>query len=916
MGDFNITISPEEKLGGSGGVTSYMLEFCDFLNNNGLYSLTASGLPFTWSNKHVDDTIIFECLDRAIGQFAAKAKAWNKTEYGCLFKQMEELNRESAEIQEQLMVHPDSIWLKQKDFQIRTKLLDMWKQEEIFWAQKAKADWLKLGDRNTKFFHTQANIRKKVNNIARMQDESGNWATDEDTIATILVRDVSDEEIQEAINSIGALKALGPNGIHASFYQNCWKEVKDTVIPMIKACFRDVNGRPKCWFQPSRGIRQGDPLSPYIFILAMEPLIRQLDKLARNSKAQVGLLSSPFGFRVSNLMFADDCLIFAKATKKAAGNINTVLNAFAAASGQKINLHKSSLYFSDKVPAGTRNNIVNVINIQQKSSIGKYLGINNVMFWKDPINAKDLMQKLSKRLAGWKQNTLSRAGKLTLIKSNVAGMPNHVMACFKCSKKLTDEIDKQERNFLWGTDMKQAPVAWKDICKLKALGGLGIRPSAFFNNAALAKLAWKIITDKNNWWVQVITQKYLRKCSFFRAKKKQKNSYAWNGILDTRELVLKDGWNITKLREHFTHEVVREIMGIPIPTTPLEDEFIWGPASHGRFTIKSATCWLQLQDKQEHSKIQLIKKLWSLDIQPKIKFFRWLMLRGRLKTQDRLSRFGIVQDNSCPLCNEDNETMDHLFGYCKYAKEIWQASNMMPPLNWEEGFFRVIHEWFVENPFDNVCFTKLITICWQIWKARNEVIFKGKNLNAGNIVRAAAMFQSSTYVASQHSRVGIPNDNDIDKMIRWTPPPPLWVKINFDGSVRSGAAAGDFIIRTDSGNPILAAAFNCGRANVPVTEAMALRNSLIQAQELGVTNVQVEGDSKLVIDVANVLKCSFHSISFSYVLHEANFVANALANLGHSTSTICMWEGCVPPEAAMALSFDIVNVGCSRGTSL
>ncbi|KAL6218117.1 hypothetical protein ACLB2K_011334 [Fragaria x ananassa] len=159
--------------------------------------------------------------------------------------------------------------------------------------------------------------------------------------------------------------------------------------------------------------------------------------------------------------------------------------------------------------------------------------------------------------------------------------------------------------------------------------------------------------------------------------------------------------------------------------TPFEDEFIWGPASHGRFTIKSAT-WLQLQDKQEHNRIQLIKKLWSLDIQPKIKFFGWLMLRG------------------------------------------------------------------------------------------------------------------------------------------------------------------GFIIRTDSGNPILAAAFNCGRANVPVTEAMALRNSLIQARELGVTNVQVEGDSKLVIDVAN----------------------------GHSTSTICMLEGCVPPEAAMALSFDIVNVGCSRGTSL
>ncbi|KAL6210712.1 hypothetical protein ACLB2K_015944 [Fragaria x ananassa] len=202
------------------------------------------------------------------------------------------------------------------------------------------------------------------------------------------------------------------------------------------------------------------------------------------------------------------------------------------------------------------------------------------------------------------------------------------------------------------------------------------------------------------------------------------------------------------------------------------------------------------------------------------------MLRGRLKTRDRLSRFEIVHDSSCPLRNEDNETTDHLFGYCKYAKEIWQASNMMPPLYWEERFFK-------------------------IWKARNEVIFKGKHPNAGNVARAATMFQSSTYAASQHSRVRIPNDNVIDKMIRWTPPPPQWVKINFDDSVRSGAAARGFIIRTNSGNHILAAVFNCGRANVPVTEVMALRNSLIQARELGVTNVQVKGDSKLVIDVAN-----------------------------------------------------------------
>lgn len=82
-----------------------------------------------------------------------------------------------------------------------------------------------------------------------------------------------------------------------------------------------INGVSHGYFYPSRGIRQGDPLSPYIFILCMEPLIRHLNLLAINSKNHVGILSSPRGFRVSNLVFADDCFLFAKATTKGARNI-------------------------------------------------------------------------------------------------------------------------------------------------------------------------------------------------------------------------------------------------------------------------------------------------------------------------------------------------------------------------------------------------------------------------------------------------------------------------------------------------------------------------------------------------------------------------------------------------------------------
>lgn len=144
-----------------------------------------------------------------------------------------------------------------------------------------------------------------------------------------------------------------------------------------------LNGQPQCPFKPSWGIRQGDPLSPYIFIICMEPLIRHLNQLCSKSKSQVGLLSSPCDFRISNLTFADDCLIFSKASHVAARNLVNVLDAFSKVSGQHINYHKSTLYFSTNVPRNSRAHLSQVLGIRHKTTIGRYLGIQNVIFWKD-----------------------------------------------------------------------------------------------------------------------------------------------------------------------------------------------------------------------------------------------------------------------------------------------------------------------------------------------------------------------------------------------------------------------------------------------------------------------------------------------------------------------------------------------------
>lgn len=155
------------------------------------------------------------------------------------------------------------------------------------------------------------------------------------------------------------------------------------------------------------------------------------------------------------------------------------------------------------------------------------------------MNASELLLKVQAKLAGWKVATLSRGGKLTLLKSNLSGMPNHSLSCLKCPSKITDKLDSECRNFFWGSSAAHPPIAWNHMCLPKSKGGLGIRPAAVFNKAAMAKLAWKIISEPDNWWVKLVILKYLRTNNFFSVPKKSGQSLAWKGILDARSLILE-----------------------------------------------------------------------------------------------------------------------------------------------------------------------------------------------------------------------------------------------------------------------------------------------------------------------------------------------------------------------------------------
>ena len=109
-----------------------------------------------------------------------------------------------------------------------------------------------------------------------------------------------------------------------------------------------LNGECLEKFKPSRGIRQGDPISPYLFLLAAEGLSCLLKSRTQSSTLN-GILVAPSAPMISHLLFADDSLLFFGASMENAQEINDVLRVYCRASGQQVNMDKSSIFFLQKV---------------------------------------------------------------------------------------------------------------------------------------------------------------------------------------------------------------------------------------------------------------------------------------------------------------------------------------------------------------------------------------------------------------------------------------------------------------------------------------------------------------------------------------------------------------------------------------
>ena len=177
---------------------------------------------------------------------------------------------------------------------------------------------------------------------------------------------------------------------------------------------------------PSRGFRQGDPLSPYLFIICVEVL----SSLIRN-RERAGLIHGVKVARstpaVSHLFFADDCLLFFKANHTEARIMKSLLAVYGAASGQQVNYNKSVLSFSANVDEASLRQVCGILEVSATSIHGTYLGLPSLIGRKKNDVFSFIKERVWLRIQGWNQKLLSRAGKEIMLKTVAQAIPNYTM---------------------------------------------------------------------------------------------------------------------------------------------------------------------------------------------------------------------------------------------------------------------------------------------------------------------------------------------------------------------------------------------------------------------------------------------------------------------------------------------------------
>lgn len=388
-------------------------------------------------------------------------------------------------------------------------------------------------------------------------------------------------------------------------------------------------------------------------------------------------------------------------------------------------------------------------------------------------------------------------------------------------------------------------IAWDKMCLPKEMGGLGFKDIQLFNQALLAKQAWRLRQTPNSLFSLFIKSKYSGDSKFLTAASGDRPFYAWRSILHGGELLIQglkqlvgdgaslrvwtshwisDGrkkaplmknilvdlemrvkdlidpvsktWDMLILEDNFFPRDIGIILKIK-PVVSSEGYWCWEHNKAGEYSVKSGY-WLVLQiykselirEAQTQPSLNVLKDLiWQLKIAPKIKVFLWKVVCGAIPVADKIASRGMRIDTRCQMCGLDRESPNHVLFSCAVARQVWALSNIPFP---ESGFD-------VASVYQNMFYLLQLKkkkqipkeikrtfpwILWLLWKNRNNLIFDGLRFLGSETMGKVREDTNQWFLAKELDQVDRDGDNRGNENWheQWSPPPASWLKCNIGSS--------------------------------------------------------------------------------------------------------------------------------------
>ncbi|KAL1213840.1 putative ribonuclease H protein [Cardamine amara subsp. amara] len=554
-------------------------------------------------------------------------------------------------------------------------------------------------------------------------------------------------------------------------------------IQWISQCIRStrfsiqVNGELCGYFRGKKGLRQGDPLSPYLFVLGMDIFSRLLD--ARFQDGQIGYHPKATNPNVSHLIFADDVMVFYDGEISSLQAIVKLLDYFSTISGLILNINKTELFL-----AGSTDAFRNLQSSKFGFPLGelpvRYLGLPLLPHTLSRSDCEPLVMRIRSRLHSWHIKHLSYAGRLQLLSSVIQNIIAYWCAAFILPQKCIKDLEKLCRRFLWsgsGETPKQAKVSWSQVCSPKSEGGLGLKDLKLWNRTYGLKLIWQLFSASGSLWVAWCRRYRLRRKSFWALPQVSQGSSTWKQLLKLRDIAKPflscivgngekasfwyDSWTPFGELYSFLSSEEHRIMGLPLdsyvkqartangwifrgarsPNAELllnhlttidlvqgkEDHYLW---TNSKGTPKDRFKFTDTWDKIGTRRLDVPwhNQVWFSGSVPKHSFIMWLGCLDKLPTLSRLRNWGIREDDTCPLCEISRETRNHLLLRCPYSYDLWRWClnklnySFMGFSNWLE-----LLTW-LRSPTqeDSMHALRLIAaqhVVYSLWRERNTRIF-------------------------------------------------------------------------------------------------------------------------------------------------------------------------------------------------